>query len=69
MKGFGIRMKQARKDACLKQIDLAKTLGVSAHQIIRYENDQQEPKLEGIVQIAKTLHVSSDYLLGLTDKK
>ncbi|WP_071428974.1 helix-turn-helix transcriptional regulator [Angelakisella massiliensis] len=48
-------VKQLRKQAGLRQEDLAKLLGVSRQTIIAIENDKYDPSLELAMKIAKQL--------------
>ncbi|WP_274952612.1 helix-turn-helix transcriptional regulator [Angelakisella massiliensis] len=48
-------VKQLRKQAGLRQEDLAKLLGVSRQTIIAIENDKYDPTLELAMKIAKQL--------------
>jgi len=63
----GDRLKRIREESNLTQDDLAEMIGVGVLQINRYENEKTEPNGDMIANIAKALHISSDYLLGLTD--
>lgn len=67
MLGQNIRMlRQARG---LSQVDLGKRLNVSKQSISNWENDNIMPSVETLVQIADFFSVSTDYLLGRTDKQ
>lgn len=58
------RLKQARLDANLTQDALGGLLGTDARQVWRWESGKTTPKPDMIAQIAKTLNVSIDYLMG-----
>ena len=49
------RVKQLRKEAGLRQEDMAKELGVSRQTIIAIENDKYDPSLELAMKIARLL--------------
>ena len=67
MLGQNIRMlRQARG---LSQVDLGKRLNVSKQSIANWENDNIKPAVETLVQMADFFSVSTDYLLGRTDKQ
>lgn len=67
MLGQNIRMlRQARG---LSQVDLGKRLNVSKQSISNWENDNIMPSVETLVQMADFFSVSTDYLLGRTDKQ
>ena len=48
-------VKQLRKQAGLRQADLARELGVSRQTIIAIENDKYDPTLELAMKLAKRL--------------
>ena len=50
-----------------RQIDLAKKLNVALSTIKSWERNNSSPNYGILVQICKFYHVSSDYLLGITD--
>ena len=66
MKGFGIRLKEAR--GAESQASFAKRLGISQVGYSRYESDQREPDLETLYQIGMLTGVSADWLLGLPER-
>ena len=65
MKIFGERVKQELKVKNKKQVDLAKHLSVPKSTLSEWLNDNNEPPMKTIVEIALYLNVSTDYLLGL----
>ena len=67
MKDFGIRIKEELKLQNKKQIDLAKHLNVQKSTLSEWLNDNNEPPMKTIVDIALYLDVSTDYLLGLKE--
>ena len=60
---IGARIKTARERAGLTQEDLAAELEMSPTHISVLERGVKAPKLETLVNIANTLHVSTDMLL------
>ena len=66
---LGQRVREARKRAGLLQVDLAAALGdrYAHNDISRVESGERGLRLDGLVNAAKELRVSADYLLGLTD--
>ena len=63
------RMKEVRKEKKLNQSDTAKTLGVAWISYQRYESGEREPMAPFIADFARYFGVSTDYLLGLSDKR
>lgn len=66
---FGERLKQLREEANLTMEQLAANLGTKKQTISRYEKNQREPEYATLIKIAQFFNVSTDYLLGLKDKK
>ena len=58
-------IKRLRKDAGLRQEDLAKTLGVSRQTIIAIENDKYSPTLELAMRLARELGKSVEEIFHL----
>lgn len=58
-------IKQLRKDAGLRQEDMARELGVSRQTIIAIENDKYNPTLELAMKIAKLLQLHVDEIFFL----
>lgn len=60
-------IKRLRKDAGLRQEDMAKELGVSRQTIIAIENDKYNPSLELAMKIAKSLNLHVDEIFFLDE--
>ena len=60
-------VKKLRKEAGLRQEDMAKELGVSRQTIIAIENDKYNPTLELAMKISKLLKLHVDELFFLDD--
>ena len=67
MQGFGKRLKELRKLNSLTQTQLAVALGVTKATVSSYEKEERTPSPEMLVRIASVFHVSTDYLLGVSD--
>lgn len=67
MKGFGERVKQELSSQGKMQKDLCLFLNVNKSTLSEWLNDKNEPSMQYIVDIAKFLGVTTDYLLGLED--
>lgn len=53
----------------ISQVDLASELGITKQCVSNWENDNILPSIEMLVKISKYFKVSTDYLLGLDNKK
>ncbi|WP_346697395.1 helix-turn-helix transcriptional regulator [Thermophilibacter mediterraneus] len=60
-------VKQLRKQAGLRQEDMARELGVSRQTIIAVENDKYNPTLELAMKIARLLGLHVDEIFYLDD--
>ncbi len=58
-------VKQLRKQAGLRQEDMAKALGVSRQTIIAIEHDKYDPTLELAMKMARLLKLHVDEILFL----
>lgn len=65
---IGQYLKRFRETFNLKQNKVAESIGVTPQQYVKYENDQISPSVALVINLADTYHVSTDYLLGLSDK-
>lgn len=61
-------VKQLRKNAGMRQEDMAKEVGVSRQTIIAIENDKYNPTLELAMKIAELLHLHVDEIFFLDDR-
>lgn len=66
---IGQRLKLLREEKGLKQLDIAKMLGVSRTTYTQYETGKSEPDLTTVAKLADFFGVSVDYLLNKTDIK
>ena len=62
------RVKRLRKQAGLRQEDLAKELGVSRQTIIAIENDKSNPTLELAMKLARRLDLHVDEIFWLEEE-
>lgn len=65
-KDFGDRLRKARMMRGLSQNKLAKVAGISHSLISRYEAGIRQPTLRTFRMMCVRMHVSADYLLGLS---
>ena len=64
-----VRLRTVRKEKKLTQEDIAKLLNTRKQTISNYETGYSSPSNEMLKNIANILNVSTDYLLGRTEKK
>lgn len=62
------RLKDLREDNDLTQTKIAKVLGIRQEYYSKYELGKIEIPVHHLIQIAKFYKVSTDYILGLTNK-
>lgn len=63
------RIKALREDADITQQQMALLLNVAQNTYSQYETGKRELPISLLIQICEFFHVSSDYILGLTNKK
>ena len=66
---FYERIKELRLSLGLNQVQFGRKLNVTKQCISNWENSNLQPSIDMLIRIAKTFSVSSDYLLGLTDRQ
>lgn len=69
MVDFGTKLKKLRQNAGLTQKQLADRLWLSKATISYYEQSLRYPSPEVLVKIAEVFHVTTDYILGIEEKK
>ena len=65
---FGERFKSLRLSRGINQVEMAKIFGVTKQSVSNWENENIMPSVDMLVKIADFFNVSTDFLLGLTDK-
>lgn len=63
--GFGKRLARIRRGRGMTQVELGDKVGVSDRVIAYYERDEAQPPGAMLVDLARSLKVPSDELLGL----
>ena len=66
---FGIRLKELRTQKHITQQELADKVDLVKSSISAYEKSLKYPSVEVLIKLCNYFNVSSDYLLGLSDKK
>ena len=65
---FGDQIKNLRMSKCLNQVEMAKILGVTKQSVSNWENENIMPSVDMLIKLSQFFNVSTDYLLGLTEK-
>ena len=66
---IGHKLRELRLAKGLTQKQVAERIGVTASVISAYENDIRSPSYSALVKLAALYAVSTDYLLGMTEKR
>lgn len=66
---MGNRLKSLRVEKKLTQKQVADRIGLAVSAISSYESDSRYPSYDVLVRLAHIFHVSTDYLLGMTNKR
>lgn len=66
---FGSRLREARKDAGLRQLKLEDMTGIPAKIISKYETTDRQPMMEHAVKLARALNVKLEWLCCASDEK
>lgn len=64
-----MRIRDLREDSDLTQAAVANYLRIKQNTYSQYENGQRQLPLDCLIALAKLYNTSTDYILGLTDKK
>ncbi len=62
------RIRELREDNDLRQVDIAKILKMSQTGYSKYETGENDVPTSVLIALADYYNVSTDYLLGRTDK-
>ena len=68
METYQKRIRDLREDADKTQAEVAEALGTSQTMYARYERGANELPIRHLIRLAQYYGVSSDYILGLSDK-
>ena len=63
------RIRDLREDGDLTQQEIADILGTSQTMYARYERGANELPIHHLITLCEYYNVSSDYILGLSDKR
>jgi transcriptional regulator with XRE-family HTH domain len=62
---LGQRIRQAREQAQISQVELARRIGISANALCSIETGDTDPRISRVVAIARELQTSLDALVGI----
>ena len=63
------RIRDLREDSDKTQIEIADYLNMQRSVYRRYETGEREIPVWAVIKLAQLYHVTTDYLLGLSDRK
>ena len=63
------RLRDLREDADLNQTQVAKFLGMSQTGYSKYETEENDIPTQVLIKLAKFYHTSTDYILGISDRR
>ena len=66
---MGEKLKSLRLEKKLTQKQVADRIGLAISAVSSYESGARYPSYDVLVRLAHIFHVSTDYLLGMTDKR
>ena len=69
MVNMGEKLKSLRIEKKLTQKQVADRIGLAISAVSSYESGTRYPSYDVLVKLARIFHVSTDYLLGMTDKR
>ena len=63
------RLRDLREDADLNQTQVARFLGMSQTGYSKYETEENDIPTQVLIKLAKFYHTSTDYILGVSDRR
>lgn len=66
---MGEKLKSLRIEKKLTQKQVASRIGLAISAVSSYESGARYPSYDVLVKLARIFHVSTDYLLGMTDTR
>lgn len=69
MKKFAKRLKELRSEKKQTQADMAERLGIKVRAYQYYESGEHYPEVPNLLKMADYFGVSTDYLLGRSDRR
>lgn len=69
MVNMGEKLKALRLGKKMTQKQVADIIGLAISAVSSYESGSRYPSYDVLVQLSRIFHVTTDYLLGVTDKR
>lgn len=66
---FGTRLRELRTSLRLNQVEFGQALNVTKQSVSNWENGNIQPSIDMLIKIATEYSVSTDYLLGLDERR
>ena len=66
---MGEKLKSLRVEKKLTQKQVADRIGLAISAVSSYESGTRYPSYDALIKLSHIFHVSTDYLLGITDKR
>lgn len=66
---FNIRLREIMQESGMTQRKLAVRLNIGEAALSKYLNDDRQPRIELLAQMATALNTTTDYLLGRDDNR
>lgn len=66
---MGEKLKALRLEKNLTQKQVADRIGLAISAVSSYESGMRYPSYEVLIKLARIFHVSTDYLIGMTDTR
>ena len=63
------RIRDLREDSDRNQTELAGLLGMSQTGYSKYETEENDIPTQVLIKLAKFYHTSTDYILGVSDRR
>ncbi|MEI3587271.1 MAG: helix-turn-helix transcriptional regulator [Lachnospiraceae bacterium] len=66
---MGEKLRSLRIEKNLTQKQVADRIGLAISAVSSYESGSRYPTYDTLIKLARMFHVSTDYLLGIADKR
>ena len=66
---MGEKLKSLRLEKKLTQKQVADRIGLAVSAVSSYESGMRYPSYEALIKLARIFHVSTDYLIGISDTR